>query len=151
MELNSFDKSLLNLLQADLPICSHPFAKIADELGTDETTVLDRIKTLKNEGFLRRIGTFFDSNALGYKGTLVALKVDDDSIPKVAEAINNFPTATHNYEREGIYNLWFTLMTRNNDEEQSILNEIKSIPGVDAVLNLPSNRKFKINVQFKLQ
>ena len=151
MELTAFDKSLLNLLQSNLPICSHPFAEIANKLGTDESTVLNRIKTLKNEGFLRRIGTFFNSNALGYRGTLVALQVESDSIPKVAEVINNFPTATHNYEREGKFNLWFTLMTQDRAQEESILEEIRSIPGVDAMINLPSNKKYKINVQFQLQ
>lgn len=151
MELTAFDKSLLNILQSNLPICSHPFAEIAKELGTSEEIVLERIKTLKSEGYLRRIGTFFNSNALGFRGTLVALQVESDSIPRVAEVINNFPTATHNYEREGKFNLWFTLMTQDRAQEESILDEIRAIPGVDAMMNLPSNRKFKINVQFQLQ
>ena len=62
-ELTSFDKSLLNLLQGNLPVCSHPFAALADELGTDEQTVLTRLQLLKQEGYLRRIGTFFNSNS----------------------------------------------------------------------------------------
>ena len=42
-ELTSFDKSLLNLLQGNLPVCSHPFARLAEELGSDEDTVLSRV------------------------------------------------------------------------------------------------------------
>ena len=41
-ELTSFDKSLLNLLQGNLPVCSHPFAALAEKLDTDEQTVLNR-------------------------------------------------------------------------------------------------------------
>ncbi|MBQ1335777.1 MAG: Lrp/AsnC family transcriptional regulator, partial [Selenomonadaceae bacterium] len=67
--LSAFDKALLNVLQGNLPLCSHPFAALAEQLGTDEDTVLDRLRTLKREGYLRRIGTFFDSNRLGYRGT----------------------------------------------------------------------------------
>ena len=151
MELTDFDKSLLNLLQGSLPVCSRPFAKLAQELNTDEQTVLNRIQELKEEGYLRRIGTFFDSNNLGYKGTLVALKVDPSKMQTVAEAINLYPGATHNYEREGRYNLWFTLLTPNEQQEKSIIAQVRTLPGVEDVLNLKAHKKYKINVQFKLQ
>ncbi len=149
--LTTFDKALLNLLQGDIPICSHPFAEMASRLGTDEQTVLERLRALKAAGFLRRIGTFFDSNQLGYQGTLVALKVEPSALCAVAEAINSYPGATHNYEREGIYNLWFTLLTPNADYEKNILAEIRSLRGVEDMLKLKANKKYKINVQFKLQ
>ena len=150
MELTAFDKDLLNLLQGNLPVCSHPFAKLAEELGTDEQTVLTRLQQLKQQGYLRRIGTFFNSNKLGYKGTLVALRVEPDKIETVAEAINRYPGATHNYEREGRYNLWFTLLTPCLATEKKILDEVEALPGVEDLLNLKANKKYKINVQFKL-
>ena len=150
MELTDFDKSLLNLLQGSLPVCSRPFAKLAEELDTDEQTVLTRVQELKKEGYLRRIGTFFDSNNLGYKGTLVALKVDPSKMQTVAEAINLYPGATHNYEREGRYNLCFTLLTPDLETEARILDEVQSLNGVEDMLNLKANKKYKINVQFKL-
>ncbi|WP_432648357.1 siroheme decarboxylase subunit alpha [Mitsuokella sp.] len=150
MELTSFDKSLLNLLQGNLPVCSRPFAALAEKLGTTEEHVLERLQVLKKEGYLRRIGTFFNSARLGYKGTLVALRVDPDKMKAVAEAINRYPGATHNYEREGRYNLWFTLLTPALDKEREILKEVKALPGVESMLNLKAQKKYKINVQFKL-
>ena len=149
--LSTFDKALLNLLQGDLPICPHPFAEMARTLGTNEDTILARLRELKAAGFLRRIGTFFDSNQLGYQGTLVALKVEPQAIDAVAQAVNRYPGATHNYEREGAYNLWFTLLTPNAEYESNILAEIRSLRGVEDMLKLKSNKKYKINVQFKLQ
>lgn len=149
-ELSVFDKALLNLLQGSLPICSHPFAALAKQLDSDEETVLSRVRELKAAGYLRRIGTFFDSNRLGYHGTLVALQVAPDCMTPVAEAINRYPGATHNYEREGKYNLWFTLLTPDQEREKHILSEIRSLPGVDDMINLKANKKYKINVQFKL-
>ena len=150
MELTAFDKSLLNLLQANLPVCSHPYAKLAEQLGTEEDVVISRLQDLKAAGYLRRIGTFFNSNQLGYKGTLVALRVEPDRMQTVAEAINQYPGATHNYEREGKYNLWFTLLTPYIEREQEILSEVDILPGVEYMLNLKSNKKYKTNVQFKL-
>ncbi len=150
MELTQFDKTLLNLLQGQIPVCSRPFAALAEELGTDEATVLLRLRELKAAGFLRRIGTFFNSSNLGYAGTLVALKVEPTEIAPVAEAVNKIPEATHNYEREGIYNLWFTLLTRDSEHEQNILSEIRNMRGVEDMLKLKSNKKYKVNVQFNL-
>ena len=151
MQLTNFDKDLLNLLQSDLPICDHPFAKLADELDSDEETVLTRLRELKDEGYLRRIGTFFNSAKLGYKGTLLAAKVEPDKMADVAEAINQYPGITHNYQREGNYNLWFTLITPNPETEQKIVAEIQQLDGIDGdLLNLKANKKYKINVQFKL-
>ncbi|MSV24159.1 Lrp/AsnC family transcriptional regulator [Selenomonas sp. WCA-380-WT-3B 3/] len=149
-ELTSFDKSLLNLLQGNLPVCSHPFARLAEELGSDEDTVLSRLRELKRNGYLRRIGTFFNSGRLGYKGTLVALRVDPERLQDVAEAVNGYPGATHNYEREGRYNLWFTLLTPCAEMEKRILAEVEALPGVEDILNLKANKKYKINVQFNL-
>ena len=97
MELTTFDKDLLNLLQGSLPVCSRPFAALAEKLGTTEEAVIDRLQVLKEEGYLRRIGTFFNSGRLGYKGTLVALRVDPEKMEAVAKAINRYPGATHNY------------------------------------------------------
>ena len=150
IEMTSFDKELLNVLQANLPVCKHPFATLAERLGTDEETVLKRLRVLKDEGYLRRIGTFFNSDRLGYGGTLVALRVDPDKMKSVAEAVNRYPGATHNYEREGKYNLWFTLLTPSAEKEKAILSEVEALPGVERLLNLKTTKKYKINVQFKL-
>lgn len=149
--LSLFDKALLNLLQGNIPICSRPFAKMAEELATDEATVISRLSELKAAGYLRRIGTFFDSNKLGYRGVLVALQVDQSAMGAVAEAINKISGVTHNYEREGKFNLWFTLMTSTAEQETKILSAIRSMQGVRNMLKLKSNKKYKINVQFKLK
>lgn len=150
-ELSLFDKSLLNLLQTDIPVCSRPFAAMAQKLGTDEQTVINRLRELKAEGYLRRIGTFFDSNSLGYKGVLVALSVESEMMQQVAEAVNSYQGTTHNYEREGHFNLWFTLLTPNVNLEKKILSEVKALAGVKDMICLKSNKKYKVNVQFKLQ
>ena len=149
-ELTEFDKRLLNLLQGNLPVCSRPFARLGKMLETTEEHVLERLDTLKADGFLRRIGTFFNSERLGYQGTLIALCVTPNQLPSVAQAINRYTGVTHNYEREGRYNLWFTLMTPSQAMEAKIIREIEALPGVERLMSLKANKKYKINVQFKL-
>lgn len=150
-ELTDFDKSLLNLLQGKIQLVSRPFKAMADELGCTEDEVIERIKLLKQEGYVRRIGSFFNSDKLDYRGTLVALKVTPELMEETATAINKYSGITHNYEREGEYNLWFTLLTPDDTVREKILGEIKALRGVEKAMDLSARRKYKINVQFKLK
>ncbi|MDD4601858.1 hypothetical protein SDC9_09080 [bioreactor metagenome] len=148
--LTSFDKDLLNILQTGLPIASRPFAEIAESLNADEITVIDRLRYLKEHGYIRRIGAFFDSASLGYVGTLIAAKVEKQHVEAVAKVINNYEGVTHNYERNGVFNLWFTLMVPDCESQQKILKEIAALKGVLRLISLPASKKYKVSVQFKL-
>lgn len=148
--LTAFDKRLLNIIQTDLPLDSHPFAILAARLETEESIVIERLKFLKEQGFIRRIGPFFDSNKLGYIGTLVALKVVPDYIPQVAAVINSDYGVTHNYERDGEFNLWFTLFSYDTMAQDKTLDKIRNLTGVEELINLPATQKFKVSVQFTL-
>lgn len=148
--LTSFDKALLNILQTGLPIASRPFAELAEQLGVDENTVIERLDYLKEHGLIRRIGAFFDSNSLGYVGTLAAAKVEKEYVEEVAEAINDYEGVTHNYERDGSFNLWFTLIVPTIETQQRILEEIRNLKGVSSLISLPAVKKYKVSVQFNL-
>ena len=148
--LTDFDKRLLNLLQGNLPVGSRPVARLGEMLETTEEHVLSRLDDLKREGYLRRIGTFFNSEQLGYHGSLIALRVTEKHLVDVAQAVNRYAGATHNYEREGDYNLWFTLLTPSRHAEEKILADIAALPGVEGYMSLKANKRYKINVQFKL-
>ena len=148
--LTDFDKRLLNILQGNLPLCSRPFSRLGEMLDTTEEHVLRRLNELKREGYLRRIGTFFNSEQLGYHGTLIAMRVAEGHLADVAQAVNRYVGATHNYEREGDYNLWFTLLTPSRTVEEKILAEVAALPGVEGLMSLKANHRYKINVQFKL-
>ncbi len=149
--LSEFDKEILNALQEDFPLESRPFASLAERLHTEEETLIARLAELKRDGYLRRLGAYFDSDALGYKGMLIALYVSPDKFASVIAAINRYDGITHNYEREGEYNLWFTLQTASGAHQKKILAEIRSLPGVERMLELRSRKKFKVRVQFRLE
>ena len=148
--LTAFDKRLLNIIQTDLPLESRPFAVLAQRLETEEAVVIERLLFLKEHGFIRRIGPFFDSTKLGYTGTLVALEVEPDKIPEVAAVINSNYGVTHNYERDGSLNLWFTLFSLNVGAQTATLDKISKLAGVVRLINLPATQKFKVSVQFTL-
>jgi DNA-binding Lrp family transcriptional regulator len=144
------DKELLNQLQSGLPLVSRPFKALGEVLKQDEEWVLERIKELREEKIIRRLGGVFDSKNLGFSSTLIALKVPPDNIDQVAGIINSYPGVTHNYLREHEYNIWFTLASPSAPELESTLQEILRKTGVTEYLNLPTKKVFKINVEFSL-
>ena len=151
MELTQFDKELLNLIQTGLPLTPAPFAAVAARLGCPEQQVLERLAQLRDAGVIRRLGAFFDAESLGYRGWLVAVKVEEISLPTVAQAVNAWPEVTHNDERDHEYNLWFTIQTRTDEEKEERLRQVASMPGVSAVFSLPTTDRFKVNVEFQME
>ena len=151
MELTQFDKELLNLIQTGLPLTPAPFAAVAARLGCPEQQVLERLAQLRDAGVIRRLGAFFDAESLGYRGWLVAVKVEELSLPAVARAVNAWPEVTHNDERDHEYNLWFTIQTRTEAEKDSLLRQVAAMPGVSAVFGLPTTDRFKVNVEFRME
>lgn len=149
--LSDFDKKLLNCIQRSIPFTSRPYRGLAELLESDEDTIIKRLRHLREQGYIRRIGPFFDSNRLGYVSTLVALQVEQSQLQTVAKSVNSYPGVTHNYEREGKYNLWFALLSQDVSVQSKILDDVNSFPGVQGLLNLPATKKFKVNVQFTLE
>ena len=148
--LTAFDKALLNILQTGLTLEPSPYKEMAGRLGCDEDTVIETLRSLKARGYIRRMGAFFDSARLGYISTLAAVKVSEDYITQVAAAINAFPGVTHNYEREGEYNLWFAITSPDRQALAQALTRIQNLEGVEKLMNLPATKKFKVSVEFNL-
>ena len=151
MELTQFDKELLNLIQTGLPLTPAPFAVVAARLGCPEQQVMERLAQLRDAGVIRRLGAFFDAESLGYRGWLVAVKVEEALLPAVALAVNAWPEVTHNDERDHEYNLWFTIQTRTEAEKDGLLRQVAAMPGVSAVFSLPTTDRFKVNVEFQME
>ena len=147
---NNYNK-LLNILQNDFPMESRPFLSIARNLQVSEKEVLDMIKELKEQGYLRRFGGIFDSKKLGYTGTLCAMEVPENKIEEVSRIINSYANVTHNYLRNHKYNMWFTLIEPSLTSRDTHMEEIKTKTGITEILVLNSLKTFKINVNLHVE
>ncbi|MFN2341236.1 MAG: Lrp/AsnC family transcriptional regulator [Halanaerobium sp.] len=148
--MEKIDRKILDKLQRGLKLEASPFKKIAAELGIEAEELLQRVKKLKKEGYIRRLGGVFRSSRLGYKSTLVALELKEDNFYQIAEIINQHPGVTHNYRRDHKLNLWFTLSTASELDREKFLAQIKAMPGVKELYQLPKEKFFKLNVFFKM-
>ncbi len=151
--LDETDRIILQMLQDDFPIVQEPWLEISNRLNLSEGEVISRLKRLIETGAIVKIGPIFDASRIGLKAaTLVAMKVPKNKVNDVARVINEYDNVSHNYEREDDYNVWFTLAASSNSELAMILDEIKQKTGMKDldVLDLPTIRRFKINMHFQL-
>ncbi len=146
--MDHIDRKLLNEIQSGFPIAERPYKELGRRLNCSEAEILKRVRRLKEEGIIRRIGGNFDSQRLGFATTLCAAKVPPERIKGFVEVLNGYPEITHNYLRDHQYNIWFTFVAPNMKAIERCIGEIIEHTGVRKILNLPAVRTFKILVDF---
>jgi len=146
--MDSLDKDILNEIQSDYPLEPHPYEELGKRVRLSEDEVLERVRRLKENGIIRRIGGNFHSSRLNFASTLCAAKVPEDKLEVFVEVVNGYPGVTHNYLRNHAYNVWFTFIAEDMEYIRSALKRIAEETGVDKILNLPAVKVFKIKVDF---
>jgi len=119
------DRRILNRLQEDIPFEGRPWRSIAGELRMKEGNLLKKITFFKKTGIIRRISAIFSPRKINFVSTLVGVKAAPGNIGRIAEKINSYPEVTHNYRRDGEYNIWFTLVAENKARILHIMRRLK--------------------------
>ncbi len=148
--MDDVDRAIVNEIQSDFPITPRPYHELGKRFQLSEAEVLERLKRLKAEGVIRRIGGNFNSKSLDFTSTLCAAKVPEEKLDRFVEVVNSYPGVTHNYLRNHKYNVWFTFIAQNVHLIEKALKEISSATGVTEIINLPAVKQFKIKVDFEV-
>ena len=149
--LDSADRRLLELLQEGLPIVPEPYREIADALGISHQETLERVARLKETGLIRRLSGFFQSEKLGYRSVLCAMRVPEEHIEQMSELLRGVPGVTHNYLREHALNMWFTLIYRDEAEARRVIRDVERSGWADRVFRFERTRTFKIRAMFPME
>ncbi len=154
MTLSKIDKKILHRLQTNLPLTHRPFLDLAKELGLDEDLIIERIKFMIENKYVRRIAPIINTQAIGNSATLAAMQVSEDKIEEVSQIINGYSGVSHNYLRKGRnkdipLNIWFTMSAPSKEQLDENIKEIEERTGLK-VRMLPTTKKFKIGVKFKI-
>lgn len=147
---DQLDKQMLNLVQSRFPLSERPFEEMASTLGTSETDLIERIAYQKSKNVIRHIAAIFDTRKLGYKTTLVAFRLPPGKLTKGAHHINKLPGVSHNYARNGSYNLWFTLAVPPYEDLNGVIEQLAKDTGAETARIMPTIRFFKIGVNFDM-
>ena len=147
--MTDLEKRLLNEFQREFPLCSRPFAEIAQQLGNTETETIDALKSLSADGTISRVGPIFRPHSIG-TSTLAAMAVPTEQLDQVASIVSSYSEVNHNYEREHHYNLWFVATGSNETQLEHVLCDIEQRSGLP-VLRLPMLDDYHIDLGFDLQ
>jgi siroheme decarboxylase len=147
--MDALDRKILTLMSDALPLTERPFKAIGEQVGIPEDEVVERVRSLKEQGTIRRIGAVINPRSLGWHSTLCGVQIPEDRIQEYASVVNAYPEVTHNYVRDGEPNCWFTLIAPNVGRTREIIREIEEKLQAK-VLDLPATRTFKIKVSFDL-
>ena len=148
--LDRTDRAILNEIQSHFPLKARPYREVSERLSLTEKEVIFRVDRMAKGGIIRRIGANFNSRKLGFTSTLCAAQVPAERISEFVEKVNQYPGVTHNYEREGDFNIWFTMIAESQEQIESTLKEIKNTTGVETLISLPALNIFKIRVDFEV-
>lgn len=143
MTLDQTDRAILNRMQDDLPLVSHPYATVAKELDLSEAELLARLTRMKETRVITRFGPFFDAAAMGGAFCLCAMAVPAGEFEAVVTKVNALPEVAHNYERTHRLNMWFVLATETPEGIKATADAIERETGIE-VLCFPKLQEFYI-------
>lgn len=146
--MDELDRRVVNALQGGFPVCERPFAAAAEGLGTDEATLIERLRAMREEGVLSRFGPLFKAEGLGGAVTLAAMAVPEERFEEVAALVNARPEVAHNYARGHRLNMWFVLATEDEARVGATIRAIEAETGLP-VLNMPREAEYHVGLRLE--
>jgi DNA-binding Lrp family transcriptional regulator len=142
------DNRIIRYLHRSLAIESRPFLTLAQELGTTEDELLEVIRSLIADGFIRRYGAVVRHKQVGYSSNvLVAWKIPEERIDEFEAVIQDLTEVSHGYERvsypEWRYNVYTMIHGHSKDECLGVVERISSALKIKEYILLFTKREFK--------
>lgn len=150
-QLEGIDKELLNRVQGGFPVSLEPYEEIGRALGISGDEALSRMRGLVKCGVVRKVGPFFDARKMGCSSTLCAVDVPEERLVHAASVVSSYREVTHNYQRAGSPNLWFTIIAPSKEDVGRIISEISEKARTGPIHNLPAKKMFKVKVDLKVE
>ncbi len=147
--MDDIDRSIINNLQGGFPICDHPYAVVAEQLGIGEAELLQRLQQMLEKKQLSRFGPMYHAERLGGGLSLCAMRVPEVDFERVAEQVNAFPEVAHNYARDHEFSMWFVLGTETPERIGAACQEIEEVTGYK-VYNMPKKQEFFVGLKFEV-
>jgi DNA-binding Lrp family transcriptional regulator len=133
-------------MQDKFPLVREPFADLASRADVTEEETIERIAAMRESGVLRQVSPIFDTKALGYTTSLVAMRVPEENLKHAAKVVNAHPGVSHNYKRTHAFNMWFTIAVPPGSDLQAHVDALHEMAGAESTRMLPTLKLYKIGV-----
>ncbi len=137
IEFDTVDRRILLALQGDLDDSLEPYAVMARNLNVSEDEVLGRIRRMRDEGVIRRMGAMIRhiEAGIGFNG-MVVWKVEPQRTREVGTLLASFPQVTHCYERPPFGEKGGTLFTMvHESSEEGCLDIVRKMSEASGALD----------------
>jgi len=147
--LDNLDRRILDRIQRGVPLVRRPFDALAKELDSSGEEVLARVKRMRAQGIVRRLGPIINYRRWDMYGALIAANVDRERIEDVRSAVMAYAEVSHAYLRDHPWNLWFTVVAEDEDALDCIVADITKRAGLRDVRKLERHKTYKLMVRFR--
>lgn len=137
------DEALLLEVQKRFPMDHRPFELLGRKLDITEQECLRRVERLKDRQVIRHIGALFDSRALGYEWTVLAMRVDPSRVDRSAERVLSYSGVICASRRNDLFSLWLTVAVASNDSRQQVVTILHALAEAAETVQLPVTQVYK--------
>lgn len=144
-QLTNNDLNVLRLVQRHFGFSVKPFKDIAEKLNLSEQDVIHILSKLRDEGFITRIGPFFNLDRSSGYVSLVAMIVPEEKFKEISMLVNEYQEVAHNYKRNHQFNMWFVLAAKSIEDAMKLLEEIENKTNLKTY-NLPKLKEYNLDL-----
>lgn len=148
IELTPLHHAIIRAAQYDIDMIEEPFKAIIEELDIDYDTFFKILDELQEAGVMRRFASILNHRKAGFSANaMVVWDVDEEKGEVVGEKAAAFSAVSHCYLRPKYpnwpYNLFTMVHGKNEEETNSIIEDMASEIDSKAHMPLYSSREFK--------
>lgn len=133
--IDDIDRQIIRATQSGLPLVTHPYHNIAEQLNLSVNDVISRMQVMQNNGIIRRIAAVPNHYALGYKGNGMSVwDVPAERVNELGKKVGALDFVSHCYHRprflpEWPYNLFAMVHAHNKAEALLLVDSIANLLG----------------------
>ena len=138
MQLDAIDRQIIQATQAGLPLVAEPYQAVADQLGLSADDVMQRMRSMQENGVIRRIAAVPNHYKLGYRyNGMTVWDVDDLYVDNLGRRVAELPFVSHCYQRprhlpDWPYNLFAMIHAKTEQDAERQIATIAELLGEDA-------------------
>lgn len=148
METSQLDQAIYIYLQGDLPLCSHPYQALAEQLQVAEECIVERIKELRDAGHIRRLSAVLRHREAGYQANaMVVWRAEPEQWDRCGEILAGHAAVSHCYLRavtaEFDWPLYTMVHARDEAALTAVVQELSALSGLEDYQVIRSVKEFK--------
>lgn len=142
------DLELLRAAQDGILLTSRPYQALGEMIGQSEQEVLDRLRSLEDEGVIRRFAATIGHRALGIvANAMIAWKAPEADVERAGRLLASADEVTHCYERattaDWPYNLYTMIHSKSREDCLKIASRLSRTSEICEYKVLFSEREYK--------